>query len=116
MLIAAVIIAVVISLMQVLIAAITGVRGQELYDASMKAFESAMLTTLGFTATLGVLGVAVLWALRRRGPILWAVTGGVLGGAGGLLAGVSNNIEFLAAALFGWALFLTIRWRAGIKD
>lgn len=73
-----------------------------------------------FTLTCGSAGIALLWATAQRGPLAWAAMGGVLGivfgMAHGILArGMIRDIELALSAGLGIALFLTIRWLAGIR-
>lgn len=74
-----------------------------------------------FTLTLGAVGVAVLWATSQRGAAAWAATGGLLGTIFGTAHGVITasqvrEIDMMHAALIGIALFLLIRWIAGVRD
>jgi hypothetical protein len=73
-----------------------------------------------FTLTFGLAGVALLWALGRRGVLAWLAAGagaGVLVAVGhGLLAadGIAP-IQMTVAVVLGLVLFLLIRWIAGVR-
>lgn len=73
-----------------------------------------------FTLTLGTGGVAVLWGAGQRGAMAWAATGGLLGTIFGMAHGVVTasqvrEVDMIHAALIGVALFLLIRWLAGVR-
>lgn len=74
----------------------------------------------GFTFTLGLLGVLVLWWAGQRGAVVWAMTGGLLGGFMAAAfsfasAGMLNQKLMILFVFIGWGLFLTIRWIGGVK-
>lgn len=73
-----------------------------------------------FSLTLGIAGVAALWAMAQRGALAWAATGALLGTIFGTAHGVVtaqrvSEIEMGLATAIGVALFLLIRWLAGIR-
>ncbi|MFQ5565984.1 MAG: hypothetical protein ACE5EU_06450 [Paracoccaceae bacterium] len=73
-----------------------------------------------FTLTFGLAGVALLWALARRGVLAWLSTGagaGVLvaGGRGLLAEGGIVPVQVVVAVVLGLALFALIRWIAGVR-
>lgn len=74
---------------------------------------------LGFALSLGLAGVALLWASGERGLIAWLATGAGAGAlcavAIGLVAGGVAGLQIGIAAVFGLALFALIRWFAGIR-
>ncbi len=79
----------------------------------------AMLS-YGFTLTFGIFGVVGLWFLEQRGPVVWAIAGGILGALAGMIFGVVfmggfDRVLLLSFGLGGWALFILIRWIAGIR-
>ena len=74
----------------------------------------------GFTVTLGLAGVVLLWALGRRAVLSWLATGAGAGAlfavATGLAAGGGvQGMTVLVAAILGLALFALVRWYAGIR-
>jgi len=73
-----------------------------------------------FTLTFGLLGVVGLWFLDQRGPLVWAIAGGLMGALAGvffgtLFMGGVDRALLLAFGLGGWALFILIRWIGGIR-
>ena len=116
LLIGALIAGLAVTALRVAVTVVAGQRGEALYDASIEALEVSMLTVFGFAFTFGVAGVAALWALGRRNPALWALTGGLLGAAAAFATGSGKPAGLAAGALLGWALFAIIRWQAGIRD
>ncbi len=115
-LIAPLIVAAAITVVRVMVSAVSGLSGAELYEAVALSVKDALFMTFAFTATFGLAGVAFLWALRIRSVVVWAFLGGVCGFLAGLVAGASNPTEYGAAVLFGWLMFLTYRWLARVKD
>ena len=74
----------------------------------------------GFTLTVGLAGVALLWKLGRRGVLAWLATGaggGALAAAGlGLATGAGMvPLQIVVAAVLGLVLFALIRWIAGVR-
>lgn len=89
-------------------------------EYTARAAAAFLIHLLGFTLSLGVAGVALLWALGRRGAGAWLATGAGAGAlfsagvgvvSGGGVAGFQTGI----AAVFGLALFALIRWFAGVR-
>lgn len=74
---------------------------------------------LAFTASLGLAGVALLWASGERGLMAWLATGagaGALFAVGvGLVMGGVAALQVALAALFGLGLFALIRRLAGVR-
>jgi hypothetical protein len=73
-----------------------------------------------FTLTFGLAGVALLWALGRRGVLAWLVAGA----GAGLLVAVGHGLfspdgivpmQTAVAVVLGLVLFLLIRWIAGVR-
>ncbi|MEM0945505.1 MAG: hypothetical protein AAGI70_16340, partial [Pseudomonadota bacterium] len=74
-----------------------------------------------FTFTLGLVGVLVLWAAKLRSSVAWAGLGGVMGAVVAaanvvFVDGFLDQTLLVVFVILGWALFLTIRWFAGVKD
>ncbi|MEL6179006.1 MAG: hypothetical protein AAFS10_08625 [Myxococcota bacterium] len=91
-------------------------------DYTLEVTLTAFGFLFGFTLTLGVMGILLLWILHQRGAVIWALTGGTFGAIGALLDGLlvrdglfDRTILFLFV-IVGWSLFLTIRWIAGIRE
>ena len=75
---------------------------------------------LGFSISLGLAGVAALWALGQRGVLAWlamgAGAGAVYAVAVGAVAGRGvTGLNLAVAAVTGLALFVLIRWFAGVR-
>ena len=88
----------------------------EAADAARQIFFYLVL----FTPTVCLAGVVILWAVRARGPVPWALMGGfcgaIVGVAYGLVQfGAIENTMLVAFGVLGWALFLVIRWLAGVR-
>lgn len=79
-----------------------------------------LIVLVAFTLSFGLAGVALLWALGRRGALAWLVAGA---GAGALFAaavGAASGrgvvpFHLVVAAGLGVALFALIRWFAGVR-
>lgn len=90
---------------------------QYTYDLALAAFG----VLFAFTLTLGLLGIAILWALTQRSALAWAMMGG---GMGALVAAIHSYLDhgifkpelLILYVVLGWSLFLTIRWIAGVRD
>ena len=73
-----------------------------------------------FTLTFGLAGVALLWALGRRGALTWLATGAGAGllvatGHGLFTADGVAPIQMTVAMVLGLVLFPLIRWIAGVR-
>jgi len=72
-----------------------------------------------FTLTAGLVGVAVLWALARRGISSWAFVGSCTGGGAaagsGVIAGQLMPVQIAIAVVIGAVIFVLIRLIAGIR-
>lgn len=81
----------------------------------------AMLTLCyGFTFTFGLAGIIGLWFLDQSGALVWAIAGALMGALGGIVFGTffMDGVEralLMSFGLGGWALFILIRWVAGIR-
>lgn len=76
---------------------------------------------LAVAAPVALFGLTVLWALRLRGPLPWALMGALIGAAMGTVYGTIElgrwPLPLLAGfGMLGWGLFLVMRWLAGVKD
>lgn len=121
MVVGPVFIAAFLTLAAFLIAGMSSPTREETMAATWEAAIVFVSVVVVFTLTFGAIGVMILWSLAQRGPFVWALIGAVLGA----LAGVSftfmafGRVEFpvlVAFVLCGWAMFLLIRWVAGIRD
>ncbi|MEM7177270.1 MAG: hypothetical protein AAGD47_09370 [Pseudomonadota bacterium] len=73
-----------------------------------------------FTLTLGVLGVIILLLAKVRNIVVWAFTGGMMGGLVAvahmlMLPGQMTRAILIAFVILGWSIFLTIRSFAKIR-
>ena len=74
-----------------------------------------------FTFSVGLIGVAGLWAFAQRGFVTWFVTGGVLAVLATEILGLStgaavNQLQIVIAISLGCTTFILIRWIAGIRN
>jgi len=74
----------------------------------------------GFSLTLGIAGVAALWALGRRGLLAWLVAGAVAGAIVVavqvlLIAGTIAPAQAAIELAVGLVIFALIRWIAGVR-
>lgn len=93
-------------------------------DAVMRVTRESGIAMLalnyGFTLTFGLFGVIGLLMLEQRGAVVWAIAGGLLGALSGLLFGMFfmdgiDRVLLLSFGLGGWAIFILVRWLAGIR-
>ena len=121
LLISPVVIAGLLTLSAFLIAGMT----EQTKEGTMETTRQAALTLSAvvglFTVSFGLIGVTMLWALAQRGPLAWALAGALLGALGGVVFTMTSmgRIEgpvLIAFFMCGWAMFLMIRWIAGIRD
>lgn len=89
----------------------------EAIDAARQIFFYLVL----FTPTVCLSGVIILWAVRARGPIPWALMGGFCGAIVGVAYGLVQFGQvqqqlLIVFGVLGWALFLVIRWLAGVRN
>lgn len=73
-----------------------------------------------FTVSLGLAGVAGLWALGKRGGPVWGATGAGAGALYALAVGAgsgagSSPLHVIVAAVLSAAMFVLVRWFAGIR-
>ena len=116
----------------VLIAGLLSVAAHLTNGASMATREAALAQTreaatvfsiyvLMFALSFGVLGVLRLWATGQRGAFSWMMMGAILGALAGVILGLTTlgEIEIgllIVCSALSWAMFLTIRWIAGIRE
>ena len=89
----------------------------EALDAARQIFFYLVL----FTPTVCLAGVVILWAVQARGPLPWALMGTFCGAIVGVAYGLVQygGLEqpvLIAFGVLGWALFLVIRWLAGVRN
>ncbi len=93
-------------------------------DSTLRMTHRVMAISFGFcyafTLTLGVLGVMMLLLARIGNIVMWALTGGLMGGIVAvahmlMLPGQMTRIVLIAFVILGWSIFLTIRRLAKIK-
>lgn len=89
-------------------------------DHAGRAAAAFLVHLLTFTISLGLAGVAGLWALGRRSRFVWSATGACTGALYALATGAASGagvspITILVAALLSLTLFLLIRLFAGIR-
>ena len=104
-----------------LVMGMTEATGAEVLRQTLRSAAALAALVFGFTFTFGLAGIAVLWALARRGLLAWASAGAVAGAlAGALFAAVAmqgaGGALIVAFAIGGWAIFLLVRRFAGIGD
>ena len=90
------------------------------FYATGHAAAAFLVHLFSFTVTLGIAGVAVLWALGLAGVIAWLAAGTVTGalfavGTGLISGGGVQPATLIVAALLGLALFALIRWLTGVR-
>src|SRR5690625_1534603 len=113
------IIAAIVTLIAFLIAGMSEQTAAGVMQVTLEAAIALAALIYGFTLTLGLIGIAILWAFSRHGRVSWAVMGlgcGTITGAGfAVLAMQGSHLTVVIAfALTGWAVFMLIRWIAGI--
>jgi hypothetical protein len=89
------------------------------FDYAGRAAAAYLVHLLTFTVSLGLAGVAGLWALGKRRALVWAATGAGAGALYALAVGAGSGagaspIHVILAALLGTAMFVLARWFAGI--
>jgi hypothetical protein len=113
------VLALLLGLAAFLVMGMTEASGDAVLRETLRSAGALAALVFGFTLTFGLAGVAVLWALARRGILAWALTGAVAGAlAGGLFGAVAMSgvraALIVAFALGGWAILLLVRRFAGI--
>jgi hypothetical protein len=111
--------ALLLALAAFLVMGMTEATGEAVLHETWRSGLALAVLVYVFTFTLGLAGIAVLWALARRGILAWALTGAAAGALAGALFGalamssVSGGLV-IAFALGGWAILLMVRRFAGI--
>ena len=89
------------------------------FEHAGRAALAFLVHLLGFTVSLGLAGVALLWWRGSRRAGAWLGTGAGAGAlfalATGMAAGAVQPVALVVAALLGLSLFALIRWFAGIR-
>lgn len=89
-------------------------------DYALRAARAFLVHLLGFTVSLGLLGVALLWAMGWSRVRSWLASGAGAGALFALATGLTSGggvqpVTLLVAAVLGLALFALIRWLAGVR-
>lgn len=110
-----------ISAVVFVIAGMTEATEEAVLRVTVESALSFLILVVAFTLTFGLAAIAILWRVARRGVLAWALAGGVAGGLfGALFTGLAMRTPHpslsAAFAVAGFALFLLIRWIAGIRD
>ena len=111
------------ALMTLLSFAIYAVSEPELgiaFDYAGRAAAAYLVHLLTFTVSLGLAGVAGLWALGKRRALTWAATGAGTGALYALAVGAGSGagaspLHVIVAALLSAAMFVLVRWFAGVR-
>lgn len=90
------------------------------FEYAARAARAFIVHLLGFTLSLGLAGVALLWALGQRRALAWLATGAGAGalfavGTGVVAGGGVRPLTLGVAAVLGLALFALVRWFAGVR-
>ncbi len=103
----------------VLVMGMTEATGQAVLHETLRSAGAIALLLFVSTFTFGLAGMALLWALARRGMLAWGLAGAVAGALAGALfgavamAGIGAGLV-VAFALGGWAIFLLVHRFAGV--
>jgi len=114
------VLAAVLSLLAFLIAGSTEFTRAETLAVTNEAAVVFFVALPAFTLTFGLAGVALLWAMGRRGVLAWLGAGAGAGvlvatGHGVFAADGIAPIQITVAVVLGLVLFLLIRWFAGVR-
>ncbi len=114
------VLAAVLTLLAFLVAGSTELTRADTIVVTLEAAVAFFVYLPAFTLTFGLAGVALLWALRRRGVLDWLSAGagaGALAATGlGLLAGDRIvPVQVAVAVVLGLVLFVLIRWISGVR-
>lgn len=90
------------------------------FDHARRAAAAFLVHLLAFTLSLGLAGVALLWALGRRRLGAWLATGTGAGALFALATGLAAGggvqpVSLVVASGLGLALFALIRLFAGVR-
>ena len=115
------VLAAALSLLALLIAGMSEASLNGVIDVTLNAAKALVPLAFVFMWTFGALGILVLWLLGQRGPVAWAVCGGLIGAIACALTGkvLLGRVEFpmlIASGFAGWAMFLLFRRIARIRD
>lgn len=115
------IVALFFSVLAFLIAGMTEVTHEGTVRATADSAAAIFALVFGYTAVFGAIGMMILWSTAQRGPLAWALTGAVLGAIaafffGMVFVGELEQPVLLVFMLASWALFVLIRWIAGIRN
>lgn len=116
LLVAPLIVAGLLSLLLFLIEGSTETTRTAVLTATVEHGITLVAVSFGFTWTVGVLGIAALWALEQRGLGAWMVAGLLSGALAGLVLGPTGSPVVLVFAAMGCLLFVLIRAIAGISE
>jgi hypothetical protein len=113
------VLALLLALAAFLVMGMTEASGEAVLRETLRSAGALAALVFGFTFTFGLAGIAVLWALARRGILAWALTGAAAGALAGALFGAVAMSGVMGAlvvafALGGWAILLLVRRFAGI--
>ena len=119
MVLAPVALATVLTLLAFLVAGSTELTRANTIVVTLEAAVAFFFYLPAFTLTFGLAGVALLWALGQRAVLAWLSAGagaGALAATGlGLFAGGRIvPMQVAVAVVLGLALFVLIRWIAGV--
>jgi len=110
----------VLTLLAFLIAGSTEPTRQATLAVTNEAAVVFFVALPAFSLSFGLAGVAVLWALGKRGMLAWLTAGAgtgllVAAGHGLFAAGGFVPVQVAIAVVLGLVLFLLIRWIAGVR-
>lgn len=113
--------ALLLAIPTVLVMGMTEPTGQAVLHETLRSAGAMAVLLLVFAFTFGLAGIALLWALARRGMLAWALTGAAAGALAGALFGAVAMANIgaglvVAFAIGGWAILLLVRRFAGIGD
>jgi len=120
MVMAPVALATVLTLLAFLVAGATEMTRERTIVVTLEAAVAFFVYLPAFNLSFGLAGVALLWSLGQREVLAWLAAGagaGALAAAGlGLFAGGRIvPVQVAVAVVLGLALFVLIRWIAGVR-
>lgn len=103
------------------IVGMTETRREDVLTVTVQSALALSALVYVFTLTFGLAGFAILWKYSLRGVLIWAATGAVMGALAGLLGSLlvdsfPMGIVVPAFSVLGWAVFMLIRWFAGVRS